>query len=78
MNAYSIVAIALIALGIVMLAFGQFTFTKETHEAQLGPLELSVQDRDTVSIPPWIGAFSVIAGVGLLFVGVRAKTTIGH
>jgi len=42
MNAMKMVAIALIVLGIVALAYGGFTYTKSTHDAKIGPLELSV------------------------------------
>ncbi len=77
MNAYSVVALILIVLGVIGLAYGQFSFTKETHEAKLGPLELSVQDRETVNVPQWVGVGAVLVGVALLFVGARAKSGVG-
>lgn len=49
MNAAKVVAIILIVAGVLGLAFQQFSFTKETHQAKLGPLELSVQEKETVN-----------------------------
>ena len=66
MSAQKIVGIVLLAAGILALAYGGFSFTKETHEAQLGPLELSVEEKERVNIPSWAGAAAVVAGVLLL------------
>ena len=66
MSAVRIVAIALIAAGILGLAYGKFSYTKETHEAKLGPLELSLKDKETVNVPAWAGVAAVAAGVVLL------------
>jgi hypothetical protein len=63
-----IAAVVLVAAGALGLAVGGFTYTKETHEAQLGPIELSVEDKGTVNIPVWLGAGALIAGVLLLVV----------
>jgi hypothetical protein len=51
------------------LAYGKFTYTKETHEAKVGPLELSVKDKETVNIPMWAGIGSIVVGAGLLLAG---------
>jgi len=67
MNGMKMVAIVLIVLGIVALTYGGFTYTKSSHEAKLGPLELSVKDRETVNIPVWVGIGAIVAG-GLLLV----------
>jgi hypothetical protein len=56
--------------GVLGLAYGGFTYTKETHETKLGPIELTVKDKETVNIPVWGGAGALIAGVLLL---VRVK-----
>lgn len=66
MSAVRIVAIALIAAGILGLAYGKFSYTKETHEAKLGPLELSLKDKETVNIPVWAGVAAIAAGGVLL------------
>jgi drug/metabolite transporter (DMT)-like permease len=62
MNATKIVAIVLMVAGILGLAYGGFTFTEDTHEANIGSLSLSIDDKRHVNIPVW-------AGVGMLLVG---------
>jgi len=66
MGMIKIVAIMLIIAGLLGLVYGQFSYTKETQEAKLGPLELTVKDTKTVNIPVWAGVVSTIAGCGLL------------
>lgn len=68
MNAVKILAIALIVAGGLGLLYGGFTYTKDTHEAKLGPLVLSVKDKETVNIPIWAGVAAIAAGAVLLFV----------
>ena len=68
MNAIKILAIVLIVAGGLGLMYGGFTYTKDTHEAKLGPIVLSVKDKETVNIPIWAGVGSLVAGVILLFV----------
>jgi hypothetical protein len=67
LNGLKILGIILIIAGVVGLAIGSFTFTKETHDADLGPIELSVKDKETVNIPVWAGVIAIVAG-GLLLV----------
>jgi len=70
MNAIRVAAIALIVAGVLALLYGGFSYTKETHQAKLGPISLSVQEKETVNIPVWAGvAGIVIGGVLLLFGG---------
>lgn len=66
MNAKKIVGIVLLVAGVLALAYGGFTYTTDTHEAQLGPLELSVEEKERVNIPVWAGAAAVVTGVLLL------------
>jgi hypothetical protein len=68
MSAFRIAALALIAAGILALVYGQFTYTKETHEAKLGPLELSVKDEETINVPVWAGVGAIVVGALLLVV----------
>jgi len=51
--------------------YRSFTYTKETHEAKVGPIEVSVKDQETVSIPVWAGVAAIAAGAGLLLAGRR-------
>ncbi len=67
MSAIKMVGIVLMVCGILGLAYGGFSYTKETHEAKIGPLELSVKDRETVNVPVWAGVCAiVVGGVALL------------
>lgn len=68
MSAVKIAAIALIAAGILALVYGGFSYTKETHEAKIGSLELSVTDKETVNVPVWAGAGAIVIGGLLLLV----------
>ena len=69
MNAVKVAAIVLIAAGVLGLVYGSFSYTKDTHEAKLGPLELSVKDKQTVNVPVWAGVGAIVIGGGLLLVG---------
>ena len=64
-----IVAIALIVLGALGLVYGSFSYTKETHEVKLGPINLSIADKETVNVPVWVGVGAIAAGGLLLLFG---------
>ncbi|HSL92139.1 MAG TPA: hypothetical protein VK863_05785, partial [Candidatus Limnocylindrales bacterium] len=66
MNNVKVVAIILIVAGTLGLVYGGFSYTKETHDAKLGPLELSVKEKETVNIPVWAGVGAIAAGAVLL------------
>jgi uncharacterized membrane protein YidH (DUF202 family) len=66
MNTTKIIAILLIGLGVLGLAYGKFSYTKETHDAKVGPIELSVKDKETVNVPVWAGIGAIVIGAGLL------------
>ncbi len=68
MNPLKIVAIVLIIAGAAALAFGGFSFTKETHKAEIGPIKLSVQEKENVNIPAWLGLGAIVAGVVMLVI----------
>jgi len=69
MNAIRIAAIALIVAGVLGLVYGSFSYTKETHQAKIGPIELSVKDKETVNVPVWAGVGAIIIGGALLLLG---------
>ena len=71
MNAVKILAIALITVGTLGLVYGKFSYTTETTEAKLGPLELSVKDKETVNVPVWAGVGTIAIGGLLLLVPKR-------
>jgi hypothetical protein len=71
MSARKIVGVILLAAGVLALVYKGFTYTKETHDAKLGPIEFSVKEKESVSIPVWIGVGLILVGGVLLVVGGR-------
>jgi TRAP-type C4-dicarboxylate transport system permease small subunit len=71
MRVRQILAIALIVAGVLGLVYGGFSYTRETHEAKLGPLELQVKERQHVNVPVWAGFVLIAAGTGILLIGKR-------
>ncbi|WP_311222116.1 MULTISPECIES: hypothetical protein [unclassified Acidovorax] len=69
MNPIRLVAIVLIAAGALGLAYGGFSYTKETTVVKVGPLEISAQEKETVNIPLWAGIGAIVVGGLLLVLG---------
>ncbi|SDP68472.1 hypothetical protein SAMN05216303_106106 [Rhodoferax sp. OV413] len=69
MNSLKLVAVVLIAAGVLALVYGGFSYTKETTAVKLGPLELSVKEKETVNVPLWAGVGAIVVGGLLLVVG---------
>jgi len=70
-KALRIAAVLLIVAGVVGLAYGGFTYTRTTHDAKVGPFELSIKDTETVNIPMWAGVGAIVVGGALLFVRTK-------
>lgn len=68
MSGTKIAAIVLIVAGVLGLMYGGFSYTKESHNAKLGPFEVSVKDKEHVNVPVWAGVGAIVAGVALLVV----------
>ncbi|MBC7604018.1 MAG: hypothetical protein H7255_15335 [Ramlibacter sp.] len=64
-----IIGIILIALGALALVYGGFSYTKDTTAVKLGPLELSVKEKETVNVPLWLGVGAIVVGALVLVVG---------
>jgi hypothetical protein len=64
-------AIVLIVAGILGLAYGGFSYTKETHQLKLGPIELSVKEKQNVNVPLWAGVGAILIGGALFLFGGR-------
>ena len=73
MNAVKVAAVVLIVAGVLGLAYGSFSYTKDTHEAKLGPIELSVKDKETVNIPVWAGVGAIAIGSVILLFGSKTN-----
>jgi len=68
-----ILGIVLIVAGTLALAYGGFTYTKDSHDVRLGPIQFSMKEKETVSVPVWAGAGGIAVGVLLLLFGGRKK-----
>lgn len=71
MNAAKLAAIVLILGGVLGLVYGGFSYTKETHEAKLGPIELSMKESQRINIPVWGGVAAIVIGGALLLLGTK-------
>lgn len=69
MSPIRIAGIVFIVAGALALAYGGFSFTKETHKAEIGPLKLQVKEKEQVNIPQWAGIGALVLGVVLVAVG---------
>ena len=69
MNPIKIAALALVLAGVLGLIYGGFSYTKDTHDTKIGPIELSVKEKERVNVPVWAGVISIAAGAGLLLFG---------
>ena len=67
MSSVKMVAIVLIAAGVLGLVYGSFSYTKETNQAKLGPFELTVKDKQTVNVPVWVSVVAIVVGGAILF-----------
>jgi len=68
MNALKILGVILIVAGVLALVYRGFSYTKETHDAKLGPIEFSVKEKETITIPTWAGVGAIVVGGILLLV----------
>lgn len=71
MNTTRLIAIALLVAGILGLVYGGFSYTKDTTAVKLGPLELSVKQKETVNVPMWAGIGAIVVGGLLLVLGSK-------
>ncbi len=68
MKASNVIGILLLIVGILILVYGGFSYNKKTREAKIGSVELSVNQKQTVYIPIWVGIIAVVSGGGILLV----------
>jgi multidrug transporter EmrE-like cation transporter len=68
MNTTKIAALVLIVVGVVGLLYGGVTYTRETHHAKIGSIDMSMHEDRTVNFPVWVGVGALLVGGILLFV----------
>ena len=73
MTPVRIVGIVLIVAGLLALAYGGFSYTKETHKAELGPFKMTLEEREHVNVPQWIGVAALAGGIVMVLIGGRKK-----
>ncbi|HYS12678.1 MAG TPA: hypothetical protein VEN28_05165 [Burkholderiaceae bacterium] len=71
MNAIKVVGMILVAAGLLGLLYGGFSYTKDTHDVKIGPIELSVKEKQSVNVPVWAGVGAIVVGAVLLAFGGR-------
>ena len=71
MNAARIAGIVLVLFGLVGFFTGGFSFTKDTTAAKIGPLELTVSEKESVNIPQWLSLGAIVLGGIVLVMGAR-------
>jgi TRAP-type C4-dicarboxylate transport system permease small subunit len=71
MNPVKVIAVVLIVAGALGLAYGGFSYTKDTTVVKLGPLEVSAKERQTVNVPIWVGVGAIVVGGLLLAFGAK-------
>ena len=73
LSSVQILAIVLIIGGLLGLAYGGFTYTKETHGFKVGSLEVAVKDKERINVPLWASVGAVVGGAALL--AMRGRRT---
>ena len=73
MSPLKIVGIVLIVAGVAAMATGGFSFTKETTKAEIGPIAIKVQEKESVNVPQWLSIGALALGGVLLVVGFTRK-----
>jgi TRAP-type C4-dicarboxylate transport system permease small subunit len=66
-----LIGIVILAVGILALAYGGFSYTRETHDAKVGPLDISITEKERVNVPVWGGVVLTVVGAGLLLRGKK-------
>ena len=72
MNSIKAIAAALILAGTLGLAYGGFSYTKDTTVAKLGPIEITAKEKETINIPMWAGIVEIAVG-GLMLAKKKKK-----
>lgn len=73
MKVGTLVGLVLIVLGLVGVAYGGITYTRQREVARVGPLQVTASEQRTIPISPIVGGVAIIAGVALIFAVKRAS-----
>ena len=73
MNMFKTAGLVLVIMGVLALVYGGFSYTKDTTAVKLGPIELSVKEKERINIPLWAGIGAIVLGAGLLVASGRSR-----
>jgi uncharacterized membrane protein YidH (DUF202 family) len=73
MRASVVLGVVLTVVGILALAYGGFSYTREREILDIGPVEATAEERETIPIPPLLGGAAVIGGIVLVVAGIRRR-----
>jgi uncharacterized membrane protein HdeD (DUF308 family) len=68
-----ITGIILIVLGVVALAYGGITYTTREKVLDVGPIEATAEQQETIPLPPVLGALALVGGIALMIAGSRRR-----
>lgn len=68
MSASKVIGIVLIVAGVAGLLYDRYGYTRETQEAQLGPLQLSITEKKAAEFPLWLGLGAIALGIVLIVI----------
>ena len=66
-------AIVLIVIGVIALAYGGISYTREKKVLDIGPIEATTKTRETIPLPPVLGAAAIVGGVAMLVLSARKR-----
>lgn len=73
MNPKMLVAVLLIVLGVVGLTYGRLSYTTREKVVDVGPIEVTKEDKHSIPLPPILGGIALVAGVGILLTGRKGS-----
>lgn len=74
MSGWTLLGVVLVILGIVGLVVGGVTYTKDKDTAELGPVDITVKEKEHVHIPPALAVAVLVGGIILIAAGMRRRT----
>ena len=71
MKAPTLAGIVLIVLAVIAFSYQGITYTKREKVLDIGPIEATAEKKETIPLPPMLGAAALLGGVALIFVGSK-------
>jgi len=71
MKTNTVLAIMLIAIGILALTYQGITYTTQEKVVDLGPIQMTAEKQKTLPLPPVVGIVTLVGGIALLVLGKK-------